>query len=72
MDKKSSGGKVELPDLKGVKQQLLKERAQYDAKKEAFDGLSDKLSKEFEDGLDASLSDDERDVGEAMLLVLGG
>jgi len=62
MDKKPSGSKAELPDLEGVKQQLLKERAQYDAKKEAFEGLEEKLNKEFESGLDASLSDEERDV----------
>lgn len=51
-------------DLDAIEKVLAKERAQYDAKKEAFEGLEGKLEQEFRAGLDASLNEDERDIME--------
>ena len=62
MAKKRGDGNPGVPNLEGARGGLLKERAQYDAKKEAYEGMEEKLSAEFTAGLDASLSDDDRDV----------
>jgi len=64
MDKKKVEQSTNAPDLGSIQGVLAKERAQYDAKKEAFEGLEEKLEGEFRAGLDASLNDEEREVME--------
>lgn len=49
-------------DIEALRKRVLKKRAQYEALKEEFEGMSDKLIAEFEKQLNSSLSDEEQDI----------
>ena len=62
MDKNKKSEMQGSPDLDSIAKDLLKERAQYEAKKDDYDGLEARLEEEFKASLNASLTEDERDV----------
>ena len=51
-----------MPDLDSAQKLLAKERAKYEAKKDAFEGMEEKLEAEFKANLDSLLSDEEREI----------